>query len=144
MQIGTYPGLKCTYPTGNHYRLMYDFHFRNLSHNHFNFQKEHIQLWYPGLHLELLMCSCKFDLGIKPMFTLMHEVSLVGELTFILLFSLKKKIYKDLKRFLRRLFADGKFLDEKFASQHVAHVSISVAMLKPQVYINADKHIYME
>ena len=72
---------------------------------------------YGILHLELLMCSCKFDLVIKPMFTLMHEVFLVGELTFTLLFSFKKIFfYKDLKRFLRRLFADGKFLDEKFAS----------------------------
>ena len=110
MQIGTYPGLKCTYPTGNHYRLMYDFHFRNLSHNHFNFQKEHIQLWYPGLHLELLMCSCKFDLVIKPMFTLMHEVSLVGELTFILLFSLKKIFLQRFEKILTKAVCRWKVL----------------------------------
>lgn len=56
---------------------------------------------------------------------LMHEVSLVGELTFTPFFF--TKIWKD---FYKGCIRDGKFLDEKFASQHVAHVSINVALLK--------------
>lgn len=56
---------------------------------------------------------------------LTHEVSLEGELTFTPFFY--TKIWK---YFYEGCIRDGKFLDEKFASHYVAHVSINVALLK--------------